>query len=475
MFSKTLLQSIPYAQQLESKRIHLSIPAQSPLGALMSYSSADNPEAFEATEDFLTKVDNVTIMEGGLSEHDHFTATLVDELVPLVQSHIRVSREIGQMASELVNQVTGYVNSVPAKDASGEFNVVKDEVPSIFEEAAVLALIERASTAPVNQLYSNLCSGPRAFDDLLDYLVSGNSKLDDKVKEMVAGYPSAWLENIWYGLFAASVGLSSSINLTTFQTLPTGERLAAAYASYLIATKLLSDTPKDAMGSLGQFEAGVADLRDYMLIALKGALGEQEHQQANKVLAISYRKYDRSVIVNASVYREWLEAGGSPELLLGSLLSNNPAYTVDEFNQRGSEFQRQWGGFCAIHNAEADVRRSNFLRGIYLTCFSESLGKVAGFEEDFRKANPQFAEKAISKAETLLSNTGIQALGNVEAMALELVAGIRFDYTPAKMILTDIDQTLKSSPDVDVREAALVAAANYLALYLAGQISIATA
>lgn len=60
-------------------------------------------------------------------------------------------------------------------------------------------------------------------------------------------------------------------------------------------------------------------------------------------------------------------------------------------------------------------------------------------------------------------------------MALELVAGIRFDYTPAKMILTDIDQTLKSSPDVDVREAALVAAANYLALYLAGQISIATA
>ena len=51
------------------------------------------------------------------------------------------------------------------------------------------------------------------------------------------------------------------------------------------------------------------------------------------------------------------------------------------------------------------------------------------------------------------------------------MAGIRFGYTCAKLILEDIDQTMKSTPEVDVREAALVAAANYVALYQSTQIT----
>lgn len=118
------------------------------------------------------------------------------------------------------------------------------------------------------------------------------------------------------------------------------------------------------------------------------------------------------------------------------------------------------------------MRRSNFFRGIYLTCFTEALGKIAPFEEAFRKARPTFAEQAVSSAESFLTQIGIDALDNVENTALHLTAGIRFDYTPAKGILKDIDDVTKSTPGVNVREAALVAACNYLALYLANQMAI---
>lgn len=475
MFSNTLRTSIPYAQQLQNQRIRLALPSQSALGVLMTYSSADNPQANEPIEMFLGRIDNVTVVQGSLTEHDHAMCTLVDELIPLTESHIRMSRHIGQLATELANNVRRYVESAPAIDASGEFNIVKDETAGLFDEPSVISLIGQASTAPIRNVGSNFCSGARSFDALLGYLVTGNAKLDLRVKEIVAGYDSNWLENIWYGLFATGSGLASAYSLGALGTLPTGERLAVSYVAYVIAGKLLHEVPEDSVGGLSKYEDGLADLRDQMLVIMSGALSEYQHQLKNKVLAVAYRGYNRSVIVNGPVYREWLENGGSPELMLGSLLSNNPAYTAEEFSARGDQFKRQWDGFCVLHNADSDLRRSVFLRSIYLTCFGEALGNIAPFEEAFRKQNPNFAEQAMSRAEAYLCSSGITALVDLETVCLELMAGIRFDYTPAKMILQDIDAVMKSTPNADIREAALVAAANYLALYLVGQMSVGVA
>lgn len=475
MFSNTLRASIPYAQQLESQRVRLAVPSQSALGTLMTYSSVDNPQANEPVNVFLSRVDNVTVVQGDMTEHDHVTSTLVDELVPLAENHVRMARHVGQLATELANNVRRYVEAAPAIDASGEFNIIKDETAGLFDEPSVVSLIGQASTAPIRNVGSNFCSGARSFESLMGYLVTGNNKLDMRVKEIVSTYDGTWLENIWYGLFASGSGLKSSYSLGALGTLPTGERLAVAYVAYVISGKLLADVPEDAVGQLSKYEGGLADLRDQMLVVMNGALSEYQHQLQNKVLAVAYRGYNRSVIVNGPVYREWLENGGSPELMLGSLLSNNPGYTAEEFSARGDQFRRQWDGFCVLHNADSDLRRSVFLRGIYLTCFGESLGNIAAFEETFRKENPNFAEQAMSRAEAYLSSTGITALVDLEGICLELMAGIRFDYTPSKMILQDIDGVMKSTPNADIREAALVAAANYLALYLVGQMSVAVA
>ena len=70
------------------------------------------------------------------------------------------------------------------------------------------------------------------------------------------------------------------------------------------------------------------------------------------------------------------------------------------------------------------------------------------------------------------SNVNVKRNEKLERVCLELVAGIRFSYTPSLLILDNIDRILKESPDADVREAALVAACDYMALYLSGQISV---
>lgn len=472
MFTKTLQSTISYANLLETQGIRLNIPGQSPLSVLMSYSAADNPQVYEPANNFIERIKNVTVMKGGMTEHDNAISTVVEELVPIVTTHIRVAREIGQIATSLADTVQRYVDAAPAVDASGEFNIIKDEIHNLFDESSFVGFLNRPSSIPNKPARTNVCSTGRDFETILSFLLTGNDKTDKCVKDLISTYDANWLENIWYGFFASGFSVSSVYGLHNLFQLPPGERAAVSFIGNSIATKLFGNIPKDACGNLSSFESNLADLRDTFLVALQGGYSEYQNQIKSKIIVTIYKNRDRVAIVNGSSYRTWLEEGGSPELILGALLTNNPAYSSEEFALRGNEFKRQWGGFCIIHNADSDLRRSNFLRGIYLACFTETMGNIAPFEEAFRKANTSFAEQAILRAEALLISTGLDALSDLSNICLELIAGIRFDYTPAKMILKDIDSVRKANPDVDPREAALVASSNYLALYLVTQMGI---
>lgn len=474
MFSKTVKAALSFGQQLESQGVRLVLPQQSPLGVLMMHSALDNPKAMMSTEEFLGQVDFATMIEGSLSEHQSATLTLVDELAPLVQSHIRMSREIGQSAIALAEGVRKYVESSELETATGQFNIKKDETPSLFSESSILGLLENTTPLVTTAPEGGICSGPRDFETLLGYLVNGNERLDSKFKELVASFDQGWLENVWYGVFSPGLSVASNYAVRNILALPSGERLCVAFASYVIAEKLFKDTPSDALGSLGEFERKAADLRDSMLSIAQGALAERTYQNENKVIALGYRPYENLVIVNGPVYRDWLEKGGSPEMILGSMISGDHAYTADDFSERGDKFLKQWVGYCTFFNAESDARRATFLRSIYRACFTETMGNILPFEEAFRKSHPKFAEECITRAEQALEGMGIDRLSDLHYVCLKLVAGLRFDYTPAYQILQDIDNIKKSSPDTETREAALVAAVNYLSLYMAENTGVAT-
>lgn len=472
MFSKTVQASIPFAKQLEENNIRLSLSSQSPLSVLMTNSSLDNPKTLMGTTEFIQQIDYATVLDGSLSEHESSMMVLVDELAPLVQNHIRMAREIGQQAIALADVVRGYVESGTMETATSQFNIKKDEMPALFSEASILALLQNTVALVPKAPESGICSGPRDFQTLVAYLVNGNERLDTKFKEILASFENGWLENIWYGVFSTGLAVASNYAVRNIQSLPSGERLCVAFISYVIAEKLFKETPKDALGSLGEFERNTADLRDAMLAVAQNALGERIYQNEHKIVALGYRPFENLVIVNGPIYREWLDNGGTPEMLLGSLISQDHAYSVEEFGERGDRFLKQWSGYCTFFNAEADVRCSSFLRSIYRACFTETMGNILPFEEAFRKSRPHFAEECIERSEKMLDGLGVNQLNDLHNVCLKLVAGLRFDYTPAYQILTDIDNAKKAAPEIDTREAALGAAAKYISLYLAEQTSV---
>lgn len=474
MFSNSVATAIVYAKHLEEKKIRLSLTGQSHLGVLMSYSSPDNPQVIETEESFIDRISDVVINKGGTSEHEMAISTIVDELAPLVQGHIRVAKEIGQMAGELSESVKKYLEGVPTNDASGAFNIEKDELPSVYDEPYVQNMIEEVSFSSTPFPKNMFCTGPRDFDGVFNYLITGNQSLDEKIKELVSSYDKDFLEKIWYGFFSnMTIGRNSeNYCLSGLRNLVVGERLAVSFIVLTIASKLLGNIPSDSIGSLSEFEDGLYKLKCNVLQVMKSGLDEYNYQLNNKVMVLAYRGYEKKVIVNGVVYREWLNNGGSPELILGSLLSKNSAYSISEFSEKPENFLRQWNAYCSLHNAESDLKRATFFRSIYLTCFTDSVCAIVPFEEQFRKNNLSFAESVIDRAEDFLRNASLSDLTDVLQICLELVAGIRFDYTPAKFILKDIDSTVKLTPDIDPREASLVATAKYISSYFSNILGV---
>lgn len=471
MLHKTIKTAIPYAQELEQSRIALGLPNSSHLAMMVSNSLFSSPDAEVPVSQFVQTVQNVTIVEGGVTEHERASEQLVNELVPLVQNHISIARQIGALSKDFAETVQKYVNATPSEDPTGNFNIVKDELGDLFDESSVLGDLENATT-PKSFIGSMIASGPRDFETLLGYVTTGRAKIDQAIQSTIAQHDKNFLENIWYGLFNTGMGQTSPYTLNNLGYIPSGERLAVTYLGYLMAQRLYSEVSDDAVGALNVYQRNCADLRDHLLSLAGVALRERHNQITNKVVVLSFNPATRTVVVNGPIYREWLEQGGSPDTVLGCLLSDAGSYTADQLNNKQTTYINQWTSYCAFHNAEYDVRRVRFLRSIYMIALTESMTDIQPYEEAYRKENPGFAEFVLNEAQKMLDRSSLDSLCEIETVALNLIAGIRFSYTPAKMILESIDRTMKSTPNVDVREAALVAACGYIAQYLLTQITV---
>lgn len=470
MFHKAVQIAIPYAQELANKGITLGLPDNSHLALMVSNSLFSAPENTVPYSQFVETVQNVTVGAGTLTEHENISETLVEELAPLVQSHVSVARQIGALATSFAGVVQKYVEATPAEDPSGSFNIVTDELGNLFDESSVLGDLETSGT-PRGYDGGAIASGPRDFDTLLGYLTTGRANIDKAIQQTVSQYADNFLENIWYGLFNSAMGHTSPYTLQNLNVIPSGERLAVTYIGYLMAQRLYENVPDDAVGNLSTFQSNVSNLRDHLLSLAGVALRQRHAQITDKVVVLSYNQQTRTVVVNGPIFREWLEQGGSSDIVLGALLSGGMAYTVQDLNTQGEKFNNQWIGYCSFHNAEYDVRRVQFMRSIYLVAMTESMSEIQGFEEGYRKEHPAHAEKVLTEVQNYVAAQSLDSLNDISKTSLELIAGIRFGYTPAKMILDSIDRTMKTTPDVDVREAALVASCSYVAKYLATQIT----
>ena len=90
-------------------------------------------------------------------------------------------------------------------------------------------------------------------------------------------------------------------------------------------------------------------------------------------------------------------------------------------------------------------------------------------EETFAQTTPNYIAAVNANFESELANIRSGDLDNIYMLAMKLVCRSRFYYTDAEIILCDIEEARRVNPNIDVREAALIATANYVFDFIADQ------
>lgn len=476
MLFKTLPMAIPFAQDLAEKGIQIAVPTNSDLSILLQHSVSDSPSAKTSVPDFIKAVENATVVGGQLTAYEGYKEALVRELVGPVKSHIRMSQEVGAMVIGMADTVRNFAQKTADSSATEKFRVVKDRLSEAFDNEQIRgSLMGRNVAAGIPDF--SLVTGVRTRDQILGLIAStGNEKLDGSIIQLVEQFDNyQWVENVYYTFINNSSGFETGISPNYMDAVPPGERASTFLVAGLIASRFVENVPDDAIGSLQQFREKAATLRDYAFTRAALAVDDYNAVVSRKVLISAIRNSEEglSVYVNDTVYGEWLDNGGRPELVMAVALSRNTsATTVDEVTNKAEELTRVWNNYCAIHRSQESTRAAQILRSIYVSTFVAGMSEVQLFEEEYRKNNQHHAETAISEAQKWLETISIECLNDFDDTCLELLGRFRFPYLPAYEILKEINRIRKDSDDIPVREAALIAATKYVTRYQITQMSI---
>ena len=464
--------AIAYAQELQGTGIVLGLSPTSHLRPGLTFSQPEINKEIFSIEEFQDEVYRCVEMAGGVTEYEIFVHEASDVIAKAASSHVAMARQIGALAMDYADRVRQYAESSAEASAASTFNIVKDELGALFSREAVLNDLQGYSTYLVDYRHGALCHGGRTNEELRSMLLSYGTSFVETLDETLSFYDPNFLQAIWFGLISSASGFNSPYSLTNLANLPAGERVTVSFFGKLMVDYIRQNVPSDATENLSAFEAAAENLSSYLEYQAGSAYLAYINTAERKNVVFSYDYENRRVVVNGTAYRGWLEAGGTPEVLLGCLIGGKSAYTAESLDVVTLEAQRLWNTYNITHTQEHEVRRASLLRSLYVALFVESMGQVQVFEEDYRKTHPQHAELASEQVAQIVKGKSTRELSDIDEMALQLIAGVRFCYTPALSILSEVNRIEVAHPDTDPREAALVAACDYVAEYLVGQMLV---
>lgn len=476
MLERALQVAIPHAKDLSEQGFLLSVNQASSLGRLVALSAPDTDLGQVSDDEFVSAVSYGTVNRETVTEFEQFFQKEVEGLSDLTLSHINITQAVSALCSSIANKVSTNASEIAAKSNPAEnFQVVTDTLHAIFEIPVIQDMVSGPRVIKDAYYRPRLVTNNRSNAEIQGLFKFSGSALDKALLTLFDAYGGNFGEEVYYGLVASDV-CESRYSSHVLNMTPPAERAAVYLLAALICDELRSNVPTDAIGNLAEFEANVIEARDTYITNSFRALQEYNAMVQNEQLVVSYRTYgeDKMVAVNGPTYTKFLQSGGRVEIVLGAYLANVPQVSLTEFADRADTCVRAWNAYCSTNSLDSAVRRSELLRSLWSVVQAEAISDMLEFEKDYRAANPQHAQWVLDETNRVLRGKSLEELENVDQMAVDLVAGIRFNYLAAEEILRDANRVAQENPEIPAREAFLVAAINYVVNYELSQVVIDT-
>jgi len=242
----------------------------------------------------------------------------------------------------------------------------------------------------------------------------------------------------------------------------------------LIARKLYDQVDESAKNiNLNVYKNIATQYKDYSGSSIAACLKKIAMFNKTKQLVIECQPAKYTAKVNGEIYRDWLTKGGSPEIIMGMIVEGDTTSSLTAIESKANIYKSRWNSYCSFYKANESNKQFDYFKEFLANSFKQQMANPTDpTEVEYRTNNPKFYEVINTLLQRQLDNLKPKDLEDSFDLALCLIGKVRFYYTSAYNILSDINEAHKVNSNVDVREAALLAVVNYLADYLADQISL---
>lgn len=398
----------------------------------------------------------------------------VRDISKAVAQHVAHARNIVRpLVTEFAEGFATYAANARPREASEAAKITTLRLPALLKDASFLDTLTPYKDLPVLTPDKSLALNAVSKEELEGLVLIGHDRSDRLITEWLSHQPEYFLFNVWDCFF--SKGASDAAPVYRFNAITALNNFAKAdlsLAIMLIARKIASVVQESDM-SLSAYQTAVAQYVDYAGSMLTDTLNKIAVGIRNKNLIVEKNESKLEVSVNGEVYPQWLEAGGSPEIILGALISSGSGMSQALIDEKRGEYLRQWSSYSTFYRTQELNNSFKYAKDYLDNAFTMSLQTLTLTEQEFVAGTPRFVEQVLERARKHIHDTLKPVdLNDPYAIALDLVAGQRFYYTSAKQILSDINDASKANLNVDVREAALLAVINYVSDFVADQITI---
>jgi hypothetical protein len=312
------------------------------------------------------------------------------------------------------------------------------------------------------------CSAP----EVIAKLDSGSASVNKSILNWVAKKGEAFFENVYQAVFTASPSEARFESLVNDYD----NGVDAACAIYILATKLYDNPPEGVTHSLKEYNSVIAKIRNQAAVRLIQAYNEYERFKMTGLLIKTIT--DKRIVVVAQNYKPWMDSGGNNAVLFGSALSDTPEKFTAAIDARKAEFLTTWERQNAYLTLTERNKRFIYCKDIAKERtiklvndnFQQSFGHLR--EGGVVDINIPEYEQFLINLNTFVDNMTEDSLVNLWTLAQCLVCECLFYYTDAGKILSGIEKACQDNPEIEIREAALLATIVYVTDYVSDQMAI---
>lgn len=475
--SNTLNASVTLASQLADKGLTIVAKPNTVLNELVGLAALPYDVLLDSDAALVEAFSNIEKITAGSLENPNQHGLQLDgvikDLSRVVTAHVSYARTVVKpLVVEFAKDIEEYLTTYKSKTAGELFEVQVMALPELASDESFLDTLKPYQKKTVLRPDLKFRLGLKTKEELLGLITYGYDRTDKLVLDWASHQSEEFLTRI-YNSFFTQESVPDIISYPDIDRLNVFERLDHALAILLMATKLFSNVDDSASDvDLQVYRNTAAQYRDYAGALVCDCLYKISTFIKTETLVIETSPDRYKVKVNGEVYRQWLQEGGTPEAILGLVVAGGTGSSKAAIDSKKAEYLTAWNSFCTFYGADQSNKSITAFKEFLLSRFAITLKELSDDEQAYILKTPKYYSIVNQLAQTYVDGLKKDDMKDVFGVALMMVAQFRFYYTSAFNILNDINEAARINPNVDVREAALLAVVNYLVDYLSAQTTL---